>query len=157
MKKHLSIPFLLGMILLLSACSSTGGGAPAEPTPPKASSTVSPTPAAPSADAAYRKITAEEGKKLMEQGGVAIVDVRTPEEYAEAHIPGAVNIPNETIGSQKPEALPDEDAALILYCRTGRRSKEASDKLLALGYQNISDMGGILDWTFETESGEGRG
>lgn len=93
----------------------------------------------------------------MEQGGVAIVDVRTPEEYAEAHIPGAVNIPNETIGSQKPEALPDEDAALILYCRTGRRSKEASDKLLALGYQNISDMGGILDWTFETESGEGRG
>lgn len=156
MKKHLSIPFLLSMILLLSACSSTGGGAPAEPTPPEAS-TASPSPAASSADAAYRKITAEEGKKLMEQGGVAIVDVRTPEEYAEAHIPGAVNIPNETIGSQKPEALPDEDAALILYCRTGRRSKEASDKLLALGYQNISDMGGILDWTYETESGEGRG
>lgn len=158
MKKHLTAPLLLSMILL-SACSGAGGGANAEPPSSEAPSAASPAFAVSSVsiasgDSAYRKITAEDAKKLMEQGSVTIVDVRTPEEYAEAHVPGAVNIPNEDIGSEQPEALPDQEAALIVYCRTGRRSKEASDKLLTLGYKNISDMGGIVDWTYETESGE---
>lgn len=162
MKKHLTVPLLLSMILLLSACSGAGGGANADTPSSETLSTASPASevssvSAASGEAAYRKITAEDAKKLMDQGGVTIVDVRTPEEYAEAHVPGAINIPNENIGSQQPEALPDQEAALIVYCRTGRRSKEASDKLLTLEYKNISDMGGIMDWTYETERGEAQG
>ncbi|MCR5788559.1 MAG: rhodanese-like domain-containing protein [Lachnospiraceae bacterium] len=80
-----------------------------------------------------------------------ILDVRRPDEFAEGHIPGAINIANEDIGSERPSALPDLDQAIYIYCRSGRRSKEASAKLAALGYTKIYEFGGILDWTGEIE------
>lgn len=104
---------------------------------------------------AYRKISAEEAKqKIDENKDVIIVDVRTPEEYAEKHLEGAINIPNETIADRQPEQLPDQDAEILVYCRTGVRSKQASDKLVEMGYQNIYDMGGIADWPYETVTGK---
>lgn len=102
---------------------------------------------------AYHKITAEEAKKMMDEGGVTVVDVRRPEEYAEKHIPSAVLVPNETIGDAPPSLLPDKNTVLLVYCRTGVRSKQASDKLVKLGYTNVYDFGGIVDWPYETESG----
>lgn len=102
---------------------------------------------------AYAKITADEAKALMDEGSPTIVDVRTAQEYADGHIPGAINIPVESIGSEKPAELADTDAQLIVYCRTGVRSKQASDKLMELGYQHVNDMGGIVDWNGDTVAG----
>lgn len=102
----------------------------------------------------YAKITADEAKTMMDAGNVTIVDVRTAQEYADGHIPGAINIPLESIGSDKPAELTDTDADLIVYCRTGVRSKQASDKLVELGYQHVNDMGGIVDWKGETVTGD---
>lgn len=101
---------------------------------------------------AYSKISVEEAQDMMD-AGVTVVDVRTPQEYEERHIPGAVNIPVETIGAEKPAELADTDAELIVYCRTGVRSKQASDKLVELGYAHVNDMGGIVDWHGETVTG----
>lgn len=106
----------------------------------------------PSADGAYHKVTAAEAKAMIDEGGVTVVDVRTPEEYADAHIEGAVNVPNETIADAPPELLPDKDAVLLLHCRTGVRSKQAADKLVKLGYTQIYDFGGIVDWSYGTVS-----
>lgn len=105
-------------------------------------------------DTAYHKITAEQAKEMIDKDDVTIVDVRTKEEYAEKHIPGAVLLPNESIGEEPPAELPDKDAVLLVHCRTGVRSKEASDKLVALGYTKVYDFGGIADWPYETESEE---
>lgn len=104
----------------------------------------------------YHKISAEEAKDMIDSGDVTVVDVRTEEEYNEAHIPGAVLVSNESISSEPPEALPDKDGILIVYCRTGVRSRQASDKLVELGYTQVYDMGGIVDWEYETESEEGK-
>ena len=82
-----------------------------------------------------------------------ILDVRTAEEYSEKHIPGAINIPNETIGADDIPELPDKDQLILIYCRSGNRSKQAADKLVKLGYTNIMEFGGINDWTGETVSG----
>ena len=73
-------------------------------------------------------------------------DVRRQDEYDEGHIPGAICIPNEFIGCDSPEALPDYDQIILIYCRSGRRSKEAAGKLAGMGYTNIYEFGGILDW-----------
>lgn len=100
--------------------------------------------------AAYHKISGEEAKKRMDEEAITILDVRTAQEYAEAHIPDAVNLPNEDIGEEPPKLLPDKDAALLVYCRSGRRSKEAADKLVAMGYTQVYDFGGITDWPYET-------
>ena len=97
------------------------------------------------------KITAQEAKRKMDAGGVIVLDVRTEAEFAEAHIPGAQLLTNETI-TEAPAGIP-KDAQLLVYCRTGRRSAEAAQKLLALGYEHVYDFGGIIDWPFETESG----
>lgn len=102
---------------------------------------------------AYAKITADEAQAMMDAGSPTIVDVRTPQEYADGHIPGAINIPVESIGSDKPAELADTDAELVVYCRTGVRSKQASDKLVELGYQHVNDMGGIVDWKGDTVAG----
>lgn len=99
---------------------------------------------------AYHKIDAEEAKRMMDEEEVVIVDVRRIDEYETSHIPGAVLIPNEDIGEAEPEKLPDKDAVLVVYCRTGVRSKEASEKLVKLGYKNVYDMGGIMSWPYET-------
>ena len=99
--------------------------------------------------AAYHKISAEEAYEMMVSQEVVIVDVRTPEEYDGGHIPNAILVPNESIGDVMPEALPDKEATLLIYCRSGRRSKEASEKLLKLGYKSIYEFGGIIDWPYE--------
>ena len=87
---------------------------------------------------------------MEKESGYIILDVRTPEEFADKHIPGAINIPNETIGTGEISELPDKDQLILVYCRSGNRSKQASEKLVALGYTNIVEFGGINDWPGET-------
>lgn len=99
----------------------------------------------------YQKLTPEEAKERMDASEVIVLDVRTKEEYEESHIPNAVLIPNETIADKELEQLPDKEAVILVYCRSGRRSAQAAEKLLQLGYQNIYDFGGIIDWPYETE------
>ena len=102
------------------------------------------------AKAAYRRVSAEEAQQIMKnESGYQIVDVRTPEEYASGHIPNAICIPNESIGKEPPAELSDKKQLLLIYCRSGRRSKEASNKLVELGYENVVDFGGIIDWPGE--------
>lgn len=129
------ISIALCFTLLLAACYAGG------------SSTHMPS------EEAYHKITAEQAKEMIDKGSVTVVDVRTGEEYEEAHIPGAILVPNESIGETLPEQLPDKDATLLIHCRTGIRSRQASDKLIKLGYTQIYDFGGIVDWPYETEGG----
>ena len=99
--------------------------------------------------AAYHKISVEEAYEMMASQEVVVVDVRTREEHESGHIENAVLVPNESIGSEMPEALPDKEATLLIYCRSGRRSKDAAQKLLKLGYQNVYDFGGVIDWPYE--------
>ena len=84
------------------------------------------------------------------EGNATVVDVRTAEEYAAGHIPGSILIPVESIGDTKPVELPDTEAVLLVHCRTGIRSKRASDLLGELGYKHVYDFGGIVDWPYET-------
>lgn len=106
--------------------------------------------------ASYRQITMDEAITVMKEShGYIILDVRTPAEFAEKHIPGAINVPNETIGSEQIPELPDKDQLILVYCRSGNRSKQASEKLAALGYTNIVEFGGINDWPGETENNKG--
>ena len=103
--------------------------------------------------ASYRPITMDEAIDIMEEERQYIIlDVRTPEEFKSKHIPGAINIPNEVIGSAEIPALPDKDQRILVYCRSGNRSKQAAAKLAALGYTNIMEFGGILNWPGETVS-----
>lgn len=97
--------------------------------------------------ASYHKISAEEAKTKMSEETVIIVDVRTQEEYDAGHIENAMLIPNESI-SGEPTELPDKDAVILVYCRSGNRSKQASDKLVDLGYTQVYDFGGIIDWPY---------
>ena len=102
--------------------------------------------------AEYTSITMEDAKEIFqEKGDYLIVDVRRADEFAEGHIPGAINIANEDIVSAEPAELPDKDQMIYVYCRSGNRSKQASAKLAAMGYTNIVEFGGILDWTGEVE------
>lgn len=100
----------------------------------------------------FEKISAEEAHTMMaESNDFILVDVRTDAEYNEAHIEGALLFPNESIDeAAAAQALPDKDARIIVYCRSGRRSAEAAGKLAALGYTGVYDMGGIIDWTYGT-------
>ena len=103
----------------------------------------------------YRQITVDEAIALMaEETGYIILDVRRPDEFAAGHIPNAINVPNETIGTAEIPELPDKNQLIMVYCRSGRRSKEASEKLVKLGYTNIVEFGGILDWKGETVTGQ---
>ena len=98
----------------------------------------------------YRSITMDEAVTMMAQEtGYIILDVRRPDEYAAGHIPNAINVPNESIGTSEIPGLPDKNQLIMVYCRSGRRSKEASEKLVKLGYTNIVEFGGILDWKGE--------
>ena len=87
---------------------------------------------------------------MAEEENYIILDVRRADEFAAGHIPGAVNIPNESIGTEEIPQLPDKDQLILVYCRSGNRSKQAAGKLANLGYTNIVEFGGILDWTGET-------
>ena len=100
----------------------------------------------------YENITAEEAKRIMDtQTGYVILDVRTQEEYDEKHIPGAILIPDYEIREKAEGILTDKNQLILVYCRSGRRSKLASEDLLELGYTNIKEFGGIIDWPYETE------
>lgn len=102
----------------------------------------------------YRQVSSKEAAAMMkEETDYIILDVRTPEEYEEKHITGAVNLPNEAIGTEEIAQLPDKEQLILVYCRSGNRSKQASKKLADLGYTNIIEFGGIKDWTGETETG----
>ena len=100
----------------------------------------------------YEQISLEEAKQLMkDEEGYIILDVRTKEEFAEGHIPGAICVPNETISGEMPEELLEQEQLILVYCRSGNRSKQASKKLAELGYTNIKEFGGIIDWDGEIE------
>lgn len=106
-------------------------------------------------EASYQQISQEEAKKLMDsEESFVILDVRTEEEYEEQHIPGAVCVPNETISDTPPGELPDMEQMILVYCRSGNRSKQAAEKLAAMGYTDIREFGGITTWPYETVSGE---
>lgn len=123
------VPFLFSFLLL------AGCAAPAE------------------SEASYQQISMDEAIAIMEsESDYMILDVRTSEEFADKHIPDAINIPNETIGTEDIPELPDKDQLILVYCRSGNRSKQASDKLANLGYTNIVEFGGINDWPGETVS-----
>ena len=122
------LPFVLS-IMLLSSCGTPGGSS-----------------------LSYRQISMDEAVKMMkDEKNYIILDVRRPDEYAEGHIPGAINVPNEEIGTAEIAELPDKSQLILVYCRSGRRSKEASEKLVKLGYTNIVEFGGIQDYEGEIE------
>ena len=123
------VPFLFSFLLL------AGCAAPAE------------------SEASYRQISTDGAIAMMEEeNNYIILDIRTPEEFSDKHIPDAINIPNETIGTEEIPELPDKAQLILVYCRSGNRSKQASDKLANLGYTNIVEFGGINDWPGETVS-----
>ena len=121
--------FLLLAVMLLTACGQTKEN---------------------DREAAYMNITAEEAKQIMDsEEGYIILDVRTQEEYDQGHIPGAVVISHEEIAEKAEEVLTDKDQLILVYCRSGNRSKDASEKLVKLGYTNIVEFGGINTWPNE--------
>ena len=102
--------------------------------------------------AVYVNITAEEAKRIMDsEEGYIILDVRTQEEYDEGHIPGAIVISHEEIEEKAEDVLTDKNQLILVYCRSGRRSKIAAEALAELGYTNIKEFGGIIDWPYEVE------
>lgn len=131
MKKLIPLLAICAALLLLAACA------------PKARV------------AEYHKITAEQAKERLDSGDkLILLDVRTQEEYDAGHIEGAILLPNETItDTDQPDILPDLDAEILIYCRSGNRSAQAANKLVAQGYTNIYDFGGIIDWPYETVTG----
>jgi len=136
MKKFLSIIALALSALTLAACAAPA--AAAEPTPT----------GAPVVE--YKKISAADAKARIDSGDeLIILDVRTQEEFDAGHIAGAILVPNETIIDEQPELLPDLDAEILVYCRSGNRSGQAANKLIAMGYTNVVDFGGIIDWPYE--------
>lgn len=103
-------------------------------------------------EAEYMSITAEEAKQIMDDTeGYVILDVRAQEEYDEGHIPGAVVIPHTEVAARAEAELPDKAQVILVYCRSGRRSKLAAEALADLGYTNVKEFGGILDWPYEVE------
>ena len=103
-------------------------------------------------EAVYVNITAQEAKQIMDsQEGYMILDVREQDEYDAGHIPGAILIPYTQIEEKAAAMLPDQDQLILVYCRSGRRSKIAAETLVELGYNNIKEFGGIIDWPYETE------
>ena len=98
----------------------------------------------------YQQITAQEAKKIMDsETQYVIVDARTEEEFAEGHIAGAVLIPEYEIAHRAEQEICDKDTLILVYCRSGRRSKIASEELVKLGYTNVKEFGGIIDWPYE--------
>ena len=96
-------------------------------------------------------ISQETAKEIMDTKECIILDVRTPEEFAEGHIPGAILIPDYEITEKASNILTDKDALILVYCRSGRRSKNAANQLVDMGYTNIKEFGGIIDWPYEIE------
>ena len=140
--KAILLLVLAAAILGMAACAADA------PSAPPSSST-----AAESA-AVYRRITPEKAKERIDSGDpVVILDVRTPAEFKEEHIPGALLLPNESIVATPPVELPDLNAEILVYCRTGNRSRQAAEKLIKMGYTMVFDFGGIESWPYETVKG----
>lgn len=137
MNKKISVLLIMAvLILLLPACSSRGymDG--------------------PDMVRSYTQISQDEAKEMMEKDdGHIIVDVRRTDEFETGHIPGAICIPNESIGTEQPEELPDLNQIILVYCRSGNRSKQAAEKLFDIGYTKVYEFGGINDWTGEIVTG----
>ena len=105
-----------------------------------------------SQEAVYVNITAQQAKEIMDsRDGYIILDVRTQDEFDESHIPGAILIPHDEISEKAENELTDKDQLILVYCRSGRRSKLAAEDLVKLGYTNIKEFGGIIDWPYEVE------
>lgn len=103
--------------------------------------------------AVYMSITADEAKEIMDSASdYIILDVRTDEEFIEGHIPGAMLIPDYEVMANANTMLPDKDQLILVYCRSGRRSKLAAETLAELGYTNVKEFGGIVDWKYEIET-----
>ena len=136
MKQRLSA-LLLVFILCITGCKATNSNESDKVSPTKING--------------YTQISQDEAKEMMTRDdGHIIVDVRRQDEYDAGHIPGAILIPNESIDKERPKELPDLDQIILVYCRSGRRSKEASEKLAKMGYTNIYEFGGIITWPGET-------
>ena len=120
-----SFTLLLALVLLLTACAQA---------------------------VSYEQITQEEAKQIMDTtNGYILLDTRTQEEYDQSHIPGALLIPHTEIADRAEEELPDKDQVILVYCRSGNRSKQASEVLAELGYTNVKEFGGINTWPYEVE------
>jgi phage shock protein E len=103
----------------------------------------------------YRTISPAEAKKRLEaEARIILLDVRTPEEYAEQHIPGSILIPVDQLEQAVEAKIPAKHETIFIYCRSGRRSKIAADKLIGLGYTHVYDLGGIFNWPYEVETGQ---
>lgn len=128
------LPLLLVLVIMLAGCGKSDADIP---------------------NNTYEKITMSEGLARMESDeNYILLDVRRADEFEAGHIPGAVNLPNEGIGTEEIPSLPDKAQTIYIYCRSGNRSKQAADKLLALGYTNLIEFGGIIDYTGELEYGK---
>lgn len=127
-KRGLLIPSLvLICVMVLSGCNLSGGAL------------------------SYEQISAKEARALMEsESGYVIIDARTEAEFAEGHIEGAILIPEYEVASRAESIISDKGALILVYCRSGRRSKIAAEALVALGYTNVKEFGGIIDWPYET-------
>ena len=127
------LPLFLLLLLLLTGCGGTTSNA--------------------SSESSYQQISQEEAKEMMDAQEVIILDVREQDEYDSGHIPGAVLLPVGTIDEETAaEVIPEKDSTVLVYCRSGNRSKTASSALAELGYTNIYEFGGINTWPYETES-----
>lgn len=140
-------------VLLMAACAASLVVFTACTTQPVPKDTT-PAPSESAAVGDYQTIDAEEARRMMDDSAFfVLVDVRTEEEYKEAHIEGALLLPNEEIETSAADLLPDKGATILVYCRSGRRSAEAAKKLAEMGYTAIYDFGGIIDWPYGTVSG----
>ena len=152
MKQFILLAALLALAIGLTACAPQ---APAPTATPAATITPEASPAATqeaaeAPKAEYRQLTAEQAKARMDSGDeVIILDVRTPEEYAQGHIPGAVLLPVSNITSDALELLPDKSAEILVYCRSGNRSRQAANALVDMGYTAVYDFGGIGSWPYD--------
>ena len=134
--------FLLFSIILpvMAACASQGGGISGSPTDAGTAP----------AKAEYHKMSQQDAKKIMDSGeAYTLVDVRTQSEYDTGHINGAVLIPVDEIGARAASELPDKNALIMVYCRSGVRSSQAATTLVGLGYTNVQDIGGISTWPYD--------
>lgn len=140
MKVWMILPFLLIALVAVGCAKDSGSSEEPSETAPKSG---------------YTQISQEEAKEMMKKDdGHVVVDVRTEEEYVEGHIPGAILVPNESIGVNQLEKLSDYDQIILIYCRSGNRSKKAAEKLVEQGYKNIYEFGGIIDWTGDIVEGK---
>ncbi len=129
MKKSITVILILILTIILAGCAGNTGE---------------------NMKNTYEQISAKEAKEIIDnQSGYIILDVRTREEYDQGHIPNAILLPNETIGTEEINMLPDKDQMILVYCRSGNRSKQAASKLVNLGYTNVYEFGGIIDWPYD--------